>query len=97
MPRKRALLLATATLAVFARLSGTGPSFHPDSTFNGSTLTGWHTLGNATWQAQNGVITGTPAQPGGGWLVLDHSYQDVGFYASFQVRGGMPERAAHAG
>ena len=88
MPSKRALLLAAATLAVFARLSGTGPSFHPDSTFKGSALTGWHTLGNATWQAQDGVITGTPTQLGGGWLVLDHSYQDVGFYASFKCAPG---------
>ncbi|MGD1073222.1 MAG: FG-GAP-like repeat-containing protein [Bryobacteraceae bacterium] len=88
MPRKRALLLAAATLALFVRLSGTGPSFHPDSTFKGSALTGWHTLGDATWQAQNGEITGTPKQPAGGWLVLDHSYQDVGFYASFKCAPG---------
>ena len=71
-----------------APLSGIGPSFHPDTAFKGSALTGWHTLGEATWRAQNGEITGTPKQPGGGWLVLDHSYQDVGFYASFKCAAG---------
>ena len=88
MPNKRILIVAAATLAVIARLSGTGASFHPDSTFKGSALTGWHTLGDASWNAQNGVITGAPKQPAGGWLVLDKSYQDVGFYASFKCAPG---------
>jgi hypothetical protein len=88
MAKRRILLLAAATLAVIARLSGTGPSFHPDSTFKGSALTGWHMLGDAAWRAQDGEIAGTPKQPGGGWLVLDHSYQDVAFSASFKCAAG---------
>ena len=87
MSGKRILFLALAVLAAVARLSGTGPSFRPDYSFKGSALAGWHTLGDATWRAENGEITGTPKQPGGGWLVLDRSYQDVGFYASFKCAG----------
>jgi hypothetical protein len=88
MSAKRILLLAVAALATVTRLSGTGPSFHPDYAFQGSALTGWHTLGDAAWRADGGKITGTPKEPGGGWLVLDHSYQDVGFYAAFQCSSG---------
>jgi hypothetical protein len=62
-------------------------TFIPDTTFKGSTLAGWHVLGQAEWKAQNGELAGTVKQ-GDGWLVLDKSYQDVGFYASFQCRGG---------
>src|SRR5208283_4197392 len=87
MSGKRILFLALAVLAAVARLSGTGPSFRPDYSFKGSALAGWHTLGDATWRAENGEITGAPKQPGGGWLVLDRSYQDVGFYASLKCEG----------
>jgi hypothetical protein len=65
-----------------------GPTFHPDATIQGSTLAGWHTLGNADWRMQNGAITGTPKTPAGGWLILDKSYQDVGVFASFQCLTG---------
>ena len=88
MSGKRILLLVVATFAAGARLSGTGPSFHPDYSFQGSALAGWHALGDASWRAENGEITGTPKLAGGGWLVLDHSYQDVGFYASFKCAAG---------
>src|SRR6202035_3598397 len=66
-----------------------GLTFIPDATFKGSTLTGWHPLGDAAWLAQAGEITGT-VKPGGGggWLFLDQSYQDVGFHAMFRCTGG---------
>jgi hypothetical protein len=80
-----AALAALLLLPVFAA----GPTFVPDTTFKGSTLTGWHVLGQADWKAQNGEIVGTPKAGGdGGWLVLDRSYQDVGFYALFRCTGG---------
>jgi hypothetical protein len=63
-----------------------GPSFIPDAKFKGSTLAGWHTVGQANWSAQNGELigksTGAP-----GWLMLDHIYQDVGFYTTFRCTG----------
>ncbi|HEV2448694.1 MAG TPA: DUF1080 domain-containing protein, partial [Candidatus Sulfopaludibacter sp.] len=58
--------------------------FTPDFTFRGSSLTGWHALGQANWRAENGEIAGTPQAPDGGWLVLDKSYQDVEFYTELR-------------
>ena len=89
MPHKRVALIATITGLLVASVFGFGPTFTPDATFKGSSLTGWHALGQADWRAQNGEIVGTAKQGGdGGWLVLDRSYQDVGFYASFRCAGG---------
>ena len=65
-----------------------GPTFRADTLFNGSSLAGWHVLGNADWKAQNGGIVGTPKDAGSGWLVLDKSFQDVGFYASVHCTSG---------
>ena len=62
-------------------------SFVPGEVFKGSELTGWHRLGAAEWSAENGEIVGTPKQGSGGWLVLDHGYQDVEFSASFRCSG----------
>lgn len=76
-----AALLTVPTLAM-------GPSFVPDWTFKGSSLTGWHVLGQADWKAQNGELVGTPKQPSGGWLVLDKSYGDIALFASFRCTGG---------
>src|ERR1700721_1520419 len=77
-------IFALGSLAIWALLGGAGfaqvtaelhgPSFVPDSKFQGSTLAGWHTLGQATWRAENGELIGR-GNSGSGWLVLDHSYQ----------------------
>src|SRR3984885_4565527 len=77
-----ALSTSLACLPVFA----TGPSFHPDVTFAGSSLTGWHTFGQAEWRADNGEIVANP-KGGGGWLVLDRSYQNIGVYTQFRCAG----------
>jgi hypothetical protein len=58
--------------------------FIPDFAFTGSSLAGWHALGQANWHAENGEITATPQSPDGGWLMLDKSYQDVKFYTEFR-------------
>ena len=89
----RKLCLAAAVCAgvgMAALLSAQGPAneFRPDSTFTGSSLTGWRPLGEADWQAQDGEIIGRPrATGGGGWLVLDRSYQDVNFFTRFRCSG----------
>ena len=79
---------AMAGLLLLAPVFGVGPTFHPDATFKGSNLAGWRAVGQADWTAQNGEIVGTPKSAGGGWLMLDRSYQDVAFYASFRCTGG---------
>jgi hypothetical protein len=62
----------------------TGLSFIPDYTFKGSSTTGWHSVGQANWQASNGEITGS----GTGWLMLDKSYQDVAVRIAFKCEPG---------
>src|SRR5271157_4984823 len=83
------VVIAITGLLLLGPAFAVGPPFIPDGTVKGSSLTGWHVLGQADWKAQNGEIIGT-AKPGGtgGWLVLDRSYQDVGFYASFRCAEG---------
>ena len=80
-------IMALATLCL-APVFAEGPTFIPDATFKGSTLKGWHVLGQADWRAQNGEIAGTAKSSGGGWLVLDRSYQDVELFANFRCSGG---------
>ena len=82
------LLVVTLAVASVAPAVGEGPSFHPDASLEGSRLTGWHSLGQADWRLSDGQLTGTPKDAPGGWLVLDHSYQDIGLYAQFQCTGG---------
>ncbi len=72
-------------LVVYAAVPG---EFRPDSTFKGSALTGWHAVGQANWKAANGVITGTPTAPEGGWLILDKTLQDTFTFTSFRVTAG---------
>ena len=88
--RRTFAIVGAVPLLLVAMAFATAPTvFVPDSTFKGSTLTGWHTLGQADWSARDGELIGK-VKPGGsgGWLVLDKSYQDVGFFASFKCTGG---------
>src|SRR5947208_2405586 len=86
--KTRNFLIAAAGLVLLIPAFAVGPTFKADGTFKGSALTGWHTLGAATWKASNGEVIGTPTNPGGGWLMFDKSIQDVGIYANFQCTGG---------
>jgi len=71
-----------------APLSDFTLSFIPDYTFKGSSLKGWHMLGDAEWKAINGEIIGK-AKPNsaGGWLVLDNGFQDIGVHTLFKSTG----------
>ncbi|MBW3628638.1 MAG: VCBS repeat-containing protein, partial [Gemmatimonadetes bacterium] len=79
-------LISTAGLLVLAS-TASGQSvagdFVPSYTFRGSQLTGWTPLGQASWRADNGEIVGVP-RGGGGWLIMDEPYQDLGFFARFR-------------
>ena len=88
MLNKRFLFSAVIALLSAAPMFATGPSFEPDVTFKGSSLAGWRTVGQASWHAENGELIGTPKTSDGGWLMLDHSFQDVGMYADFRCTGG---------
>ncbi len=73
-----ALAVTAGLVAVVAQ--GPASDFVPDTTFTGSSLAGWRVLGAATWTAERGEVKGT-ASTGGGWLVLDRSYQDLSFFS----------------
>ncbi len=88
MHAKRLLISVAAVLLCTAPVFAGGPSFTPDITFHGSSLTGFHTLGQASWRAENGELMGTPENGEGGWLMSDRSYQDVGLFADFRCKGG---------
>ncbi|MEZ5284895.1 MAG: family 16 glycoside hydrolase [Vicinamibacterales bacterium] len=79
----------TLTLAILAAASsspvaqGPAPGFVPDTVFAGSDLGNWTRVGDGTWTAESGEVTGR-AGPGGGWLVLGTAYQDLNFFTRFQ-------------
>jgi len=85
---KRAFGIAALAALLLAPVFATGPTWIPDVTFKATSLAGWHVLGQADWRVEKGEVVGTAKPGGGGWLVLDHSYQDVEFYAGFHCTGG---------
>ena len=80
----KTLVTTLGIVSVLPAIFAVTHDFVPDYTFKGSTLTGWHSIGHASWSASNGVITGKPNAPEGGWLLTDKGYQDVEFYAEFR-------------
>ena len=88
MSHRSFLVLTASAFVGTVSIMAVGPSFVPDVTFTGSSLTGWHTVGNAEWRSENGEIVGKPTAPGGGWLVLDKPYQDVGVYVEYKYTSG---------
>ena len=87
MSRRLSSMIVLSSVVVLS-LNAAGPTFRPDVVFKGSALTGWTPLGEADWRAQNGEIVGTPKQPGGGWLVLDKSFQDVAVFSNVTCTAG---------
>ena len=88
MFRRFCIAAAIATGLALPPVMATRGSFVPDWTFKGSTLDGWHGLGQVDWKAADGVLTGTPKTADGGWLVLDKSLQDVQFGFEFRCASG---------
>jgi len=84
MSKKTLISAIAALLVVLSAILAATHDFVPDFVFKGSSLAGWHTLGHATWRAENGEITGKPDTTDGGWLVMDKGYQDVDFYTEFR-------------
>ena len=88
MFRRIAVAAGLAVAMTFTPLTATRGTFVPDWTFKGSTLDGWHAVGEASWKAADGVLVGTPKSTDGGWLVLDKSLQDVQFGFELRCTGG---------
>ena len=88
---KKRLYIAIAAIAgaicvIGSAVFAASQNFQPDVIFKGSSLTGWHKLGQADWRADNGEIISAPKESGG-WLMLDKGYQDIAFYGSFLCAG----------
>src|SRR5271170_7388722 len=88
MAKKRKLLAVALVMIGATPIFASGPSFRPDTTVDGASLKGWHTLGQADWRTEKGEIVGRPKEGAGGWLVLDHSYQDTALYAEYRCISG---------
>lgn len=80
--------MLSMSILSLSRAQGAPRTFLPDYRFSGSSLDGFRTVGQADWKAQNGEIVGTPRSAAGGWLLLDRSWQDLGFLANFRCSGG---------
>ena len=86
MSRNR--VFGVAVVVGLLALSGRadGPNFIPDSTFKGSTLSGWHVLGDADWSARDGELSGKAKTGGkGGWLALDQGDDEIGRFLTYLV------------
>lgn len=57
------------------------PLFEADAVIEGASLDGWKAFGEADWSVDDGVVTGRPTKPSGGWLLLDKDMSNVGFYS----------------
>lgn len=68
--------------------NGRGLSFKPDFQFKGSDLTGWETIGSASWRAEDGELIGSAGDTAAvGWLMLDRSFQDVTINTLVKISG----------
>lgn len=76
-----ALLLCSQATTVVAQTSD-APHFIPDYTYTGSELNDWQMIGEARWQAEDGVISGN-AGSGPGLLLSPHGYEEVALFTRF--------------
>ena len=88
MGKTHRLLLVAFVLIETTPLIASGPSFQPDTKIDGASLKAWHPYGQADWRTEKGEIVGVPKAGAGGWLVLDHAYQDSALYAEYLCTGG---------
>src|SRR5882757_10014884 len=88
MSKKNILLLVALTLIGTTPLVASGHSFQPDTKMDGTSLKAWHRYGQAASPTEKGEIVGVPKAGSGGWLVLDHEYQDSALYAEYRCASG---------
>jgi hypothetical protein len=80
--------LAVGTLAIFSSsgFAARPVAFTSQEVFQGSSLKGWHSSGDAAWSASSGEITAS-AMKGPGLLLSDKHFQDTGAFTSFKCNG----------
>src|SRR4030095_4932355 len=88
MSNHRSLFVtAVVSAALVAGAAVVAQNYIPDTLHKGTSLAGWHVMGDASWRAENGEYVGTPKGADGGWLVFDKSLQDTGVFARFRCTG----------
>lgn len=80
---REGVLIGATLLAAPLTAQGPAGDFKPDAVFAGSDLGNWTRVGDGSWSAVKGEVTGK-AGAGGGWLVMDRPYQDLYFFMRFQ-------------
>jgi hypothetical protein len=60
--------------------------FAREHLFNGTDLSGWHTVGSADWSVRDGAIVGENPGPKGGFLVTDKSYSNYYMRLKFKIQ-----------
>jgi hypothetical protein len=86
MPLGLAALTCLMLLTAIGPTQAAGPTFRPDTTMRGDSLTGWRTLGGRAWRAAAGTWTATPAGATPAWLLLDMPLQDAGVYLTYRCQ-----------
>src|SRR5476651_1228038 len=86
------VLLAGITAISFGQeiqgdYNGRNMALIPDYVYKGSSLSGWHTLGNADWKANNGIIT-VKANGTAGYLISDRGFQDIHLRTLYRADAG---------
>ncbi len=83
----RTITAVAALLCISGLMAAQAPSSRQtveQRVFNGTSLTGWHTLGGAEWRVDNGAIVGTVRNGADGWLILDEVYGNATVTMSFE-------------
>src|SRR5690554_5422700 len=81
------VVLSTPLLAQSGSSDFISQTFLPDYTFSGSSLNEWQAVGDAEWDAENGVITATVSSGGSGYLMFNEAYQDLALRTVFSCSG----------
>lgn len=88
MSKSHSFLVAAVLVSCFGIAAFTQSTKHHGlDPVGANDMSSWHSWGDAKWHAESSEIVGN-ASSGGGWLVLNKSFQDVQFIASFQCRSG---------
>jgi hypothetical protein len=88
MARRRAGVAAVAAFGVAFTLVAFGQQpARLVGGLDGTDPAAWHAKGSATWRVEGREIIGTVSSGGGGWLLSDRGYQDLGVKFSFRCTG----------
>jgi len=86
------LMMSATLLLMTGQVVAGGPTFRADKVVTSSNLDDWYVLGSSNWEVRDGVISAQPNESSDGWLILDQSFSNIGFYTDIHC-----EAACRAG